>query len=101
MAPELRRGRTVEEVALALQMLAFYSGNVSRAARTLTEAGHPISARTLARWRDSNHELYWKIVREIEDNAAESTIVKALLICEERLGVLERGFDAMRGSTNG
>jgi hypothetical protein len=95
MVTELRRGHNIEQVALALKVLCFYSGNLSRAAQDLTDAGHPISARTLARWRDSHFHLYLEIRQEIEANASYATTVEALRIINARLDVLQRGFDAL------
>jgi hypothetical protein len=101
MTTELRRGHNVEQVALALRVLAFYSGNVSRAAQVLTNAGHRTSARTLARWRDSHSDLYWEIRRQIEADASQATLVQALLIIDAQIGNMERGFDALEGRAKG
>jgi hypothetical protein len=89
MATELRRGHTIEDVALALRVLAYFSGNVSRAARALRQAGHRTSPRTLGRWRDSHYEFYWEIRRQVESNAAENRIVEAVQVLGAWLDVVE------------
>jgi hypothetical protein len=93
MATELRNGHTIDDVALALRVLAYFSGNVSRAAEALTAEGHRMSPRTLGRWRDSHYELYWEIRRDVESNAADKRIVEAVQ-------VLGRWLDAVDGRIN-
>jgi hypothetical protein len=78
MATELRKGRTLEDVALALRALAIYAGNAKDAARALTEDGFEISPRTLARWRDTHYELWWEIRRREEAVAAEASAERAI-----------------------
>jgi hypothetical protein len=97
MATELRKGHTIEDVALALRVLAYFSGNVSRAARALTHAGHRISPRTLGRWRDSHYDLYWEIRRQVENHAADKRIVEAVRI----LGLWLDGVEARITSLEG
>ena len=82
MASELRGGHTLPEVALPLRVLALFSGNASRAAKALSEAGLQISTRTLSRRRVSHHELYWDMRREADAEAAQATLVRALAVCE-------------------
>jgi hypothetical protein len=94
MATELRKGHTIEDVALALRMLAYFSGNVSRAAEALTAEGHPISPRTLARWRDSHFELYWNVRRKVEADAADRKIMRCLEIISAWLDVRGARIDA-------
>jgi hypothetical protein len=94
MATELRKGHTIDNVALALRVLAYFSGNVSRAAEALTAEGHPISPRTLARWRDSHFELYWDIRRELEADAADRKIIRSLEIISAWLDVRGPRVDA-------
>jgi hypothetical protein len=85
MATELRKGRTLEDVALALRALAIYAGNVKAAARALTEDGFEISPRTLARWRDTHYELWSEICRREEAVAAEASDERAIAIGLKRL----------------
>jgi hypothetical protein len=94
MATELRKGHTIDDVALALRVLAYFSGNASRAAKALTAEGHRISPRTLARWRDSHIELYWNIRREMEADAADRKIMRCLEIINAWLDVRGRRVDA-------
>jgi hypothetical protein len=96
MATELRKGHTIDDVALALRMLAYFSGNVSRAAEALTSEGHRISPRTLARWRDSHFELNWNIRREVEADAADRRIMRCLEIISAWLDVRGARIDAVR-----
>jgi hypothetical protein len=93
MATELRKGHTIEDVALALRVLAFFSGNVSQAARALTAEGHRMSPRTLARWRDSHFELYWDVRRELEANAADRQTMRCIEIISAWLDVHGRRID--------
>jgi hypothetical protein len=85
MATELRKGRTLDGVALALRALAIYAGNAKAAARALTEDGFEISPRTLSRWRDRHYELWWEIRRREEAVAAEASDERAIAIGLKRL----------------
>jgi hypothetical protein len=96
MPAEIRSGRTLLDVALALRVLTLYSGNITRASIALVDAGERVSPRTLARWRDSHPDLYWDLQREAEQDAAQATVIRALTICEARLESLSHMVKALR-----
>jgi hypothetical protein len=76
---QLRSPHTLDDVYLALRMLAFLGGNVNRAARVLKDGGHPISAKTIQRWSQRQYpDRYSEIVAEVHRDADQQAISRAM-----------------------
>ncbi len=83
---QLRSPYTLDDVYIALRLLAWFGGNLNRAARALHADGHPISKRTLERWSQDQHaDVYAEMTAEAHQEASQRSLVRALRVVAAQL----------------
>ena len=83
---QLRSPYTLDDVYLALRLLAWFGGNLNRAASALRADGRPISKRTLERWSQYQHvDIYAEMTAEAHKEASQRALVRALRVVAAQL----------------
>ena len=85
---QLRSPYTLDDVYLALRLLAWFGGNLNRTARALRAHGRPISKRTLESWSQYQHvDLYAEVSAEAHREASQRSLVRAGVFLMELAGL--------------
>ena len=89
---QLRAPYTIEDVHLALRLLALLGGNLRRTHRALRDAGSRVSLKTIERWSQQQYpEVYSEMLAEVYREANLRSLARAM----EVLAIQTEATEAM------